>query len=65
LEFAPDGPDVLGSQRRLGSGKFSFVPRLLFWRRNQNGILIFHGHDPLLVDLAIMGVSFAFEDRES
>ena len=56
LEFAPDGPDVFGSQRRLGSCKFSFVPWLLFWPRNEKGILIFHGHAPPLVGMAIMEI---------
>ena len=62
LEFAPDGPDVLGSQRRLGSCKFSFVPWQLFWRQNKKYILIFHGHAPLLVDLAIMRVGVRFRE---
>jgi hypothetical protein len=45
LEFCPDRPDVLGSQRRLCPGKLAFIPRHSLGRCGRIR-LILHGRTP-------------------
>src|ERR1700730_2412854 len=47
LEFRPDRPDVLGTQRRLCPGQLALIPR--YSLRLRGGVhLIWHGHTPRL-----------------
>src|SRR5690349_23099343 len=54
LEFAPDGPNMFGPQRRFGTRKLSFVPRLTSRRQSEKRILIIHRHAPLLMGVVIL-----------